>query len=88
MIEPSAATSAACGQAENSKNCNAVAKPASKSKRQSTIGMASQTCSTRDQRRICEDAPELIERENAIGSPDSEHDLDMEQVTGWNTVVF
>ena len=37
---------------------------------------------------ICEDAPELIEEENAIGSSESEHDLDMEQVTEWNAVVF
>ena len=37
---------------------------------------------------IYEDAPELIEEENAIGSSDSEHDLYMEQVTEWKAVVF
>ena len=37
---------------------------------------------------ICEDAPEFIEEENAIGSSNSEHDFDMEQVTEWNDVVF
>ena len=37
MIEPSAAPSAARAQAESSKKRNATAKPASKSKRQSTV---------------------------------------------------
>ena len=141
MIEPSAAsTSAACVQAESSKKRNAIAKPASKSKRQSTIsksllvprnsttflsiskkGLPAPSTSKAHAKLVdpadsnwvvkqfvdfvivvhmikflaqneisitCEDAPELIEEENASGSSDSEHDLDMEQVTEWNAVVF